>query len=111
YFFDEYFEIKAAFPENLNTDTIKNIVAGYIKTRNFNDNKTLWFSKIKTLAENLGFATRTKDYKKNPEEFNGNISDIVTVIRVKETGRKNSPDLYEIEQVLGEDKVLGRLKN
>ena len=36
----------------------------------------------------------------------GNIS---TVIRVKLTGRSNTPDLYEIMKVLGKNEIMKRI--
>lgn len=75
-----------------------------------NDDKQTWFDKMKDLAEEFGYAREVKEYKANPEAFKGHVGDISTVIRVKLTGRCNTPDLYEIMQVLGEDIVKERLK-
>ena len=63
---------------------------------------------MKDLAEELGYAREVKEYKANPDEFKGHVGDISTVIRVKLTKRSNTPDLYEIMQVLGKESVLKR---
>ena len=63
------------------------------------------------MAEKLGYATNNKEYKLNPEAFKGNVADVCMFIRLAITGRKNSPDLFEICSILGEDEVISRLKN
>ena len=61
------------------------------------------------MSEKLGYAVDNKEYKKNPQNFKGNVAKVCEFIRVAVTGQKNSPDLYEIMSVLGADKVLERL--
>ena len=51
-----------------------------------------------------------KEYKQSPETFKGHVGDISTVIRVAVTGRRNTPDLYEIMKLLGGEEVVSRLK-
>ena len=54
-----------------------------------------WFDQIRTLAGELGFALRQKDYKKNPDAYPGSIADAAAVIRVLLTGSRQSPDLEQ----------------
>ena len=72
------------------------------------DNQT-WFDKMKDLAEELGYSREVKEYKANPDAYRGHVGDISTVIRVKLTGRCQTPDLYEIMQVLGKEEILRRI--
>ncbi len=74
-----------------------------------NDDKQTWFDKMKDLAEELGYAREVKEFKAEPEKWPGHVGDISTVIRVTLTGRQNTPDLYEIMQVLGKETVIDRL--
>ena len=74
-----------------------------------NDDKQTWFDKMKDLAEEVGYAREVKEYKAEPEKWPGHVGDISTVIRVTLTGRQNTPDLYEIMQVLGKETVVSRL--
>ena len=91
-------------------EQIKKIVELYAtKYFDINDDKQTWFDKIKDLAEEVGFAREVKEYKAEPEKWPGHVGDISTVIRVTLTGRQNTPDLYEIMQVLGSDEVKRRL--
>lgn len=74
-----------------------------------NDDKQTWFDKMKDLAEELGYSREVKEYKANPEKYKGHVGDISTVIRVSLTGRCQTPDLYEIMQVLGKEEILRRI--
>ena len=101
-------------PTNYDFDKIagedaKKVIDEYIKVYDFNDDKQVWFDKIKDVAEKLGYAREVKEYKQNPEKYPGHVGDISTVIRVVLTGRRNTPDMYEIMQVLGKEEVEKRL--
>ncbi len=91
---------------------IKDILKTYIDEHfDINDDKQKWFNKIKDLAEEKGYAREVKQYKENPEKYKGHVGDISTVIRVALTTRCNTPDLYEIMQVLGENSIKQRIEN
>ena len=91
-------------------DEIEKIVKTYFeKYYDDQDDKQTWFNKMKDLAEEMGYCREVKEYKANPEAYKGHVGDISTVIRVKLTGRSNTPDLYEIMQVLGKEELLKRI--
>ena len=101
-------------PTNYDFDKIacedaKKVIDEYIKVYDYNDDKQTWFDKIKDVAEKLGYAREVKEYKQDPEKYPGHVGDISTVIRVVLTGRRNTPDMYEIMQVLGKEEVEKRL--
>ena len=73
-----------------------------------NDDKQQWFDKIKELAGELGYAKEVKEYKANPESYKAHVGDVSTVLRVALTGRTNTPDMYEIMQVLGRKSIEKR---
>jgi glutamyl-tRNA synthetase len=62
------------------------------------------------MAEKLGYATNNADFKKEPEKYKGNTAKVCEYIRIAITGRKNSPDLFEIMSLLGEQEVLDRIE-
>ena len=74
-----------------------------------NDEKDVWFNKIKDVAEKCGYAREVKEYKQNPEKWPAHVGDVSTVLRVILTGRRNTPDLYEIMKVLGKEEVTKRI--
>ncbi len=110
FYFDELFEQQDAFPENVDEETRKIILTRYRDSFDINDDQETWFGKIRAITEELGFAVRPKDYKKNPELYKGSVVDVSNVIRVATTGRLNSPDLWEINQLLGEQKAMARIE-
>ena len=75
-----------------------------------NDDKQAWFDKIKALAVEMGYAGEVKEFKANPEMYKAHVGDVSTAIRVALTARTNTPDMYEIMQVLGKDIVANRLE-
>lgn len=98
------------FGKVLDKGEISKILKLYIeKYYNESDDKQTWFDKMKDLAEEVGYAREVKEYKKEPEKWPGHVGDISTVLRVALTKRQNTPDLYEIMQVLGKDIVVKRL--
>lgn len=68
-----------------------------------------WFGRMKALGEPLGYCPDMKLYKKDPQAYKGSIADLCSIVRVAVTGHKNSPDLYTIMSVLGEETVQRRL--
>ena len=92
-------------------ELIKNILKLYMeKYYNENDDKQTWFDKIKDLAEEVGFAREVKEWKQKPEIWPGHVGDISTVLRVALTSRSNTPDMYEIMQVLGKIRFFNRFE-
>ncbi|MPM33768.1 Glutamate--tRNA ligase [bioreactor metagenome] len=112
YFFDELFnrEEKEAIelPSKMNLEEAKRIVETYSKEYNFNSNKELWFEELKAIGLTLGYTANRKEFKANPENFNGMIADVAATIRTALTHRVNAPDLYTVMQIMGEAKVRGR---
>ncbi len=93
-----------------NLEEIKKILSLYMeKYFDINDDKQTWFDKMKDLADKLGYAREVKEYKQNQEAYPGHVGDISTVLRVSLTGRQNTPDLYEIMQVLGTESIQKRV--
>ena len=112
YMYNDKFDKNAEFEYAKISDKaeISKITKLYIeKYFDINDDKQTWFDKMKDLAEELGYAREVKEFKAEPEKWPGHVGDISTVIRVTLTGRQNTPDLYEIMQVLGKDVVVDRL--
>ena len=112
YMFDDRFltsNIEYEYQKITDKNEIEKIVSTYFdKYYDENDDKQIWFNKMKDLSEELGYAREVKEYKANPDAYKGHVGDISTVIRVKVTGRANTPDLYEILKVLGKESVLKR---
>ena len=111
YFFDELFTVSMAeLPDNITPDLAKDVLDAYAAAFDPADDKQQWFDRIKDLCAPLGCTPNVKEYKQNPGAFKGHVGDVSTVIRVALTGRRNTPDLYAITAILGEDTVRARLQ-
>lgn len=110
YMYDDKFKIEE-YPYQVINDKedIKKILKLYIeKYYNENDDKQTWFDKIKELAGELGYAKEVKEFKANSEMYKAHVGDVSTVLRVSLTGKTNTPDMYEIMQVLGKERIENR---
>lgn len=111
YMFDELWN-KETKEYDLKTITdlneIKNILNKYIEIYEENDDKETWFNKIKSLCDELGYASDMKAYKLNPENYKGNVADVSTVLRVCLTTKSMTPDLYDIMKILGKERMKKR---
>ena len=111
YYFDEYFNIVDGYPENINDEEAKKLLQAYLKTYDHSDDQSQWFEKIRVIASENGYAAKPKDFKKNPDMYKGHVGDVSTVIRIAIIGRASSPDVWELQQIMGEEKVRRRIEN
>ena len=113
YMYEEEFEKDTSeYPYQVINDKedIDKILKLYVeKYYDENDDKQAWFDKIKELSGELGYAKEVKEFKANPDMYKAHVGDVSTVLRVALTKRTNTPDMYEIMQVLGKDAVVRRL--
>lgn len=109
YYFDEGFEYVDKMPERVSNDDAKAILEQYLETYDHSDSNEQWFEKVKIITDGNGFTSNNKEFKKNPEAYKGNITDVSTVIRVAVVGRQQSPDLWSIQQIMGEERVKNRI--
>ena len=111
YMFDELWN-KETKEYDLKTITdlneIKNILNKYIEIYEEHDDKETWFNKIKSLCDELGYASDMKAYKLNPGNYKGNVADVSTVLRVCLTTKSMTPDLYDIMKILGKERMKKR---
>jgi peptide deformylase len=105
------FEIEDEMPQEVvNAGDVSTIINKYLETYDHSDDNETWFNKIRAITDELGYAVKPKDYKKHPEEYKGHVGHVSTVIRVALMGRQQSPDIWEIQQILGEERVRARLQ-
>lgn len=110
-YYDESLKMECPFPENVSDEDRTEILDRYLVSYNHSDDNSEWFQKIREITDDMGYAVKPKDYKKNPDMYKGSITDVSNVIRVALTGRTNSPDLWEICHIIGEDAMRRRIEN
>ena len=110
FFYDSLFTVKDAYAPEYAVADIRAALKGFLAGYDPADDMTVWFDKIKTVAESIGYASDMKAYKANPEAFRGNVADVSMFLRVAVTGRLNSPDMYAVMQVMGAERVTARIR-
>ena len=107
YFFDSTFA--PVYEYRFESSVVKGILEGFKATYAYADDMQAWFEKVKSVASTAGFAADMKAYKADPTAYPGNVSDVAEMLRIATTGLANTPDLWTIMQILGEEKTVERL--
>ena len=98
------------FPETQSKENIKKLLEAYVANFNLELSEEEWFGQMKEIAVSCGYAATPKEWKKNKEAFPGHVGDLAGVLRAVLSLRLQSPNLYNIMQILGKEKVVERLK-
>ncbi|MDR1425620.1 MAG: glutamate--tRNA ligase [Rickettsiales bacterium] len=110
---DYFFVLDEALVErklqNLDSGDIVKIAKLFLSSYVPENVKENWFGEIKSVARCCGYADNSKDFRENPENFRGSISDVTKIIRILLTAREEGPDLYSIMNVLGPEDVRKRI--
>lgn len=110
YMYDELFNDSVYNNVELNENTNNEILLDYINNYYDElDDEETWYNKLKELAKKYNFASEVKEYKENPNNYNGHIGDICEFIRVITTSLTKTPSLYEILKLLGKDRIEKRI--
>lgn len=110
-FYDDLFEIVDAYPDGFDKAVIKKALELFADRYSPALDSNMWFDLVKQIASELGFAPEMKLYKASPDQYKGNVGDISTFFRIAITGKTNSPDLWEIMQIIGYDRSISRLRS
>lgn len=110
YMYDELFNDSVYNNVESNENTNNEILLDYINNYYDElDDEETWYNKLKELAKKYNFASEVKEYKENPNNYNGHIGDICEFIRVITTSLTKTPSLYEILKLLGKDRIEKRI--
>ena len=109
FFYDSLFTIKDAYAEQFDRADIRTALERFLASYDQADDMTVWFDKIKAVAESIGYASDMKAYKADPAAYRGSVADVSMFLRVAVTGRLNSPDMYAVMQVMGPERVKARI--
>ncbi|MCI7640667.1 MAG: glutamate--tRNA ligase [Clostridiales bacterium] len=110
FFYDEYLqkpEFDAKFDKAVIVDVLNRFLDGYDPA----DDSSTWFDKVKGITTDIGFTTDMKAYKADPSAFPGTVTDVSTMIRLAVTAQTNSPDLYTVMQILGQERTAQRIRD
>ncbi len=110
FFYEDFLEAPV-FDEKFDAAVIRTALTKFLERFDFEDDSAVWFNKVKEITEELGFTTDMKAYKADPAAYAGTVADVSTFIRQAVTGKKDSPDLYTVMQILGYDETVSRIQN
>lgn len=115
YFYNDLFEKDIEeqgylFGDNTNVENVKELLKNYLTYHNTDCDKDTWFTNLKEFADSQGYCSNMKEYKQNKEAYKGSIADVAGIIRVAITNRQNTPDIYSIMKVMGDEKVKVRIE-
>lgn len=108
YFFDDG-SCEEGDSFRLDKDEVSSILSDYLKTYSHEDDNQAWFEKLKGIADRHGFASDMKAYKAAPDTFKGSISDVAEVVRIAVTRTANTPDLWSIIHIMGEEAMREKI--
>ncbi|OON97907.1 MAG: glutamate--tRNA ligase [Epulopiscium sp. Nele67-Bin005] len=113
YLFDEFYDAETVeqieLPKTVDLAQAQEIVKQYKEIYNHNlTSQEEWFEDVKKFATEIGYCTNRKEYKNNPDAYKGMVSDVAGTIRAAVTHRSNTPELFIIMQILGEETVQKR---
>lgn len=86
------------------------LLDSYLSSYDHGDDAQVWFAKLKEVAATNGFAAEMKAYKADPSAYKGSVADVAEVLRIAVTGHANTPDLWTILHILGEEEAAARIK-
>lgn len=92
-----------------NKNIVNEVLKAYLESYNHDDDNSVWFDKLKAVADKFGFASDMKAYKADPSQYNGSVSDIAEIVRIAVTGRANTPDLWSIIHIMGQDQMRDKI--
>ena len=106
FFYPSYYEniLKGGleFNEKFSHNDIKEVLEA-VKSLSLEQDEQSWFNQMKEIGSGLGYAADRKALKANPELYKGGVSDIAEILRIALSGRKNTPNLYYVMQILTKD--------
>lgn len=109
FFYPPYFaqeDKPDGFDGHLIADVLLDFLTGYRPE----DDANAWFEHVKAVGERFGFCPNMKEYRDHPEDWKGSVGDVSMFLRLALTGRKNSPDLYTVMQILGREESERRIR-
>jgi len=68
-----------------------------------------WLEWMREVGGRHGYAPNNKVYKADREAYLGHFGDMAGALRIILAARRNTPDLFEIMQVLGKERVQARI--
>lgn len=95
--------------KNVPANVVVEFLNKYLESYNVDVTEEEWFENMKKIAEGMKFTSNRKEYKDNPDSYYGQVGDAAGFIRIALAGRKNTPNIYFVQKILGKDEVARRI--
>ena len=96
---------------DVDKNIVKQFLLDYMNSYNVDVTEEEWFNNLKELATKYNFTSDRKAYKNDPMSFNGQVGDTAGFIRLCLAGRKNTPNIYYVQKILGKEVVFDRINS
>ena len=97
------------FPENITPEERKIVLKRFLEVYSESDDKPTWLEKCKAIAREIGFADNVKAFNKAKGAIRGHFGDVIMVLRVALCGSRQTPEQWEVMQVMGRERIERRL--
>ena len=98
-------------PFKVDASEVKVILKDYLDSYSHDHDNSMWFDNLKAIADRHGYASDMKAYKAAPDNYKGSISDVAEMVRIAVTGKANTPDLWSIIHIIGEEDMRRKINN
>lgn len=110
FFYNELFEpLQIVLDEDLKKHS-QLLINTFLNLYQGSESKEDWLQIMTKVGEALHFAPSKKEFDLNPDKYQGHLGTTAQIMRTLLTGRNQTPDLYEVMQVLGIEKITKRLQ-
>lgn len=115
FFFDDEFyslfdqEGIALFNAKFTKETIISLLSSLKTNLVYEQGNEVWFDSLKQVAGAFNFALNGREYKANPQLYQGMTGDVAEMLRIAVVSSKQSPNLYEVLTILGKNRVNERI--
>ena len=111
FMYDKYYDAaeREEFNERISHESAKEVLTKYLSVMDLSKDESEWFANVKEVGVECGYAENNKIYKKNKESYKGHVGDVAEILRVAISKRRQTPNLYHLLKILGEDKVRARI--
>ena len=96
------------FNEFIKKNVISEFLLDAVDNMDISKDESVWFDSVKKIGLKHGFADDKKEYKANPEKYNGWYSDCISLIRIGITTTTVSPKLFDVIKILGKEEIKRR---
>ena len=98
------------FNDNIQKEVIASVLEDFVSTLDLkNQDENTWFAGMKVLGTRHGFADDRKVYKKDPTSYVGWYADCISIVRVALCCSTQSPKLFDVLTLLGEEEIKRRV--